>query len=324
DGRALGLTAPRPEGQHAALTRAYRNAGVSPARVGLVEAHGTGTVVGDRTELATLTKVFTEAGAAAGSCTIGSVKSQIGHTKCAAGLAGLIKTALALHTGVKPPTLHISEPNPAWDAATSPFVFQSAAQPWAEPAEDRIAGVSAFGFGGTNFHVVLGAHDSVPPAQAADEWPAELFTFATEAAARDLLTLASDVPAGYEPWRLRDLALSASRRAEGRGARLAIVASTVDELVSLLREALDGRDPAGVFRGEGTEPGEVAVLFPGQGSQRPGMFAELFVAFPDLQRYLRLDPATAGVVFGPAVFGEPARQAAADRVTDTRVAQPAL
>ncbi|RSD07361.1 type I polyketide synthase [Amycolatopsis eburnea] len=324
DGRALGLTAPRPEGQHAALTRAYRNAGVSPARVGLVEAHGTGTVVGDRTELTTLTKVFTEAGAAPGSCTIGSVKSQIGHTKCAAGLAGLIKTALALHTGVKPPTLHLSAPNPAWDAATSPFVFQSAAQPWAAPAADRIAGVSAFGFGGTNFHVVLGAHDSVPPAQAADEWPAELFTFATDAAARDLLALAADVPAGYEPWRLRDLALSASRRAEGRDARLAIVASTVDELVSLLREALDGRDPAGVFRGEGAEPGEVAVLFPGQGSQRPGMFAELFVAFPDLQRYLRLDPATAGVVFGPAVFGEPARQAAADRVTDTRVAQPAL
>ncbi|WP_439380238.1 SDR family NAD(P)-dependent oxidoreductase [Amycolatopsis lexingtonensis] len=324
DGRALGLTAPRPEGQHAALTRAYRNAGVSPAQVGLVEAHGTGTVVGDRTELATLTKVFTEAGRAPGGCTIGSVKSQIGHTKCAAGLAGLIKTALALHTGVKPPTLHISAPNPAWDAETSPFVFQSAAQPWAAPAAERIAGVSAFGFGGTNFHVVLGAHDSVPPAQAADEWPAELFTFATEAAARDLLALASDAPGGYEPWRLRDLALSASRRAEGRAARLAVVASTVDELVSLLREALDGREPAGVFRGDGTEPGAVAVLFPGQGSQRPGMFAELFVAFPELQRYLRLDPATAGVVFGPAVFGEPPRRAAEDRVTDTRVAQPAL
>ncbi|WP_370963252.1 SDR family NAD(P)-dependent oxidoreductase [Amycolatopsis sp. cg9] len=324
DGRALGLTAPRPEGQRTALTRAYRNAGVSPARVGLVEAHGTGTVVGDRTELATLTKVFSEAGAAPGGCTIGSVKSQIGHTKCAAGLAGLIKTALALHTGVKPPTLHISAPNPAWDAETSPFVFQSAAQPWAAPAADRIAGVSAFGFGGTNFHVVLGAHDSVPPAQAADEWPAELFTFETEAAARDLLALASDVPAGYEPWRLRDLALSTSRRAAGRAARLAVVASTVDELVSRLREALDGRDPAGVFRGDGSEPGSVAVLFPGQGSQRPGMFAELFVAFPDLQRYLRLDPVTAGAVFGPAVFGEAARQASADRVTDTRVAQPAL
>jgi acyl transferase domain-containing protein/NAD(P)H-dependent flavin oxidoreductase YrpB (nitropropane dioxygenase family)/acyl carrier protein len=324
DGRALGLTAPRPEGQHTALTRAYRNAGVSPARVGLVEAHGTGTVVGDRTELATLTKVFTEAGAEPGGCTIGSVKSQIGHTKCAAGLAGLIKTALALHTGVKPPTLHLSSPNAAWDPETSPFVFQSAAQPWAAPPAERIAGVSAFGFGGTNFHVVLGAHDSVPPAQTADEWPAELFLFATDAAARDLLALAEDVPAGHRPWRLRDLALSASRRAEGRPVRFAVVASTVDELTGLLHQALDGRDVPGVYRAGSAEPGEVAVLFPGQGSQRPGMFAELFVAFPELQRYLRLDPPTADVVFGPAVFGEQARQDAADRVTDTRVAQPAL
>ncbi|SEF21774.1 Acyl transferase domain-containing protein [Amycolatopsis pretoriensis] len=324
DGRALGLTAPRPEGQHTALTRAYRNAGVSPARVGLVEAHGTGTVVGDRTELGTLTKVFTEAGAAPGGCTIGSVKSQIGHTKCAAGLAGLIKTALALHTGVKPPTLHLSAPNPAWDASTSPFVFQTAAQPWAAPPAERLAGVSAFGFGGTNFHVVLGAHDSVPPALSADEWPAELFVFGTDAAARDLLALASDVPAGAQPWRLRDLALSATLRAQGRPVRLAVVASTVDELTGLLRSALAGQDVPGVYRAGSGEPGEVAVLFPGQGSQRPGMFAELFVAFPELQRYLRLDPPTADVVFGPAVFGEPARQAFADRVTDTRVAQPAL
>ncbi|WP_284749693.1 type I polyketide synthase [Amycolatopsis sp. RTGN1] len=326
DGRALGLTAPRPEGQHTALTRAYRNAGVSPARVGLVEAHGTGTVVGDRTELGTLTKVFTEAGAAPGGCTIGSVKSQIGHTKCAAGLAGLIKTALALHTGVKPPTLHLSSPNAAWDASTSPFVFQTAAQPWAAPAAERIAGVSAFGFGGTNFHVVLGAHDGVPPAQTAQEWPAELFLFTSDAAVRDLLALASDVPAGRQPWRLRDLALSASRRAEAAGGRvrLAVVASTVDELTTVLRQALAGQDSPGLYRAGEDEPGDVAVLFPGQGSQRPGMFAELFVAFPELQRYLRLDPPTADVVFGPAAFGERARQELADRVTDTRVAQPAL
>ncbi|HEV7628064.1 MAG TPA: beta-ketoacyl synthase N-terminal-like domain-containing protein, partial [Streptomyces sp.] len=121
DGRALGLTAPRPEGQRAALTRAYANAGVSPAQVGLIEAHGTGTVVGDRTELSTLTEVFTEAGAAPGNCAIGSVKSQIGHTKCAAGLAGLIKTTLSLYHGVKPPTLHISQPNKAWEKEGSPF-----------------------------------------------------------------------------------------------------------------------------------------------------------------------------------------------------------
>jgi acyl transferase domain-containing protein len=103
DGRSLGLTAPRPEGQRLALERAYRMAGISPAEVGLVEAHGTGTVVGDRTELATLTELFTERGAATGGCSLGSVKSQIGHTKCAAGVAGIVKAACALHGGVLPP-----------------------------------------------------------------------------------------------------------------------------------------------------------------------------------------------------------------------------
>ncbi len=164
DGRSLGLTAPRPEGQRAALERAYRNAGVSPADVGLVEAHGTGTVVGDRTELSILSQVFTESGAETGSCALGSVKSQIGHTKCAAGLAGLIKTVLSLYTGVKPPTLHMKQPNPAWQEDSSPFVFHARPRPWAAPAEERVAGLSAFGFGGTNFHAVIGAYgDAVPP-----------------------------------------------------------------------------------------------------------------------------------------------------------------
>ena len=107
DGRHLGLTAPRKEGQLRALERAYAQAGRSPAEVGLVEAHGTGTVVGDRTELATLTEVFDAGGAGVGSCVLGSVKSQIGHTKCAAGLAGLIKVARSLHHGVLPPTVNL-------------------------------------------------------------------------------------------------------------------------------------------------------------------------------------------------------------------------
>ncbi|MFJ8916275.1 SDR family oxidoreductase [Amycolatopsis sp. NPDC102389] len=323
DGRALGLTAPRPEGQHNALTRAYRNAGISPSRVGLVEAHGTGTVVGDRTELATLTKVFTEAGAEPGRCALGSVKSQIGHTKCAAGLAGLIKASLALHTGVKPPTLHLAKPNPAWDPETSPFAFHTEARPWA--GTERVAGVSAFGFGGTNFHVVLTAHDgAVPPAKTLDEWPAELFLFAgkDDKDAEDLLA------ATGQGWRLRDLALAASRRAERRGgpARFAILASTVDELASSLRRAMAGErdETAGIFAADDTPLGEIAFLFPGQGSQRPGMFAELFVAFPELRRYLAHAGSTVDALFPPAAFDDAGREAQRARLTDTRAAQPAL
>src|SRR5262249_49483881 len=174
DGKSLGLTAPRKDGQVRALERAYRMANVSPAEVGLVEAHGTGTVVGDKTELATLTEVYQRAGAATGSCVLGSVKSQIGHTKCAAGMAGLIKAALAIHHGALPPTLNIKKPNAAWKPDDSPFVFLDQARPW--PVEERVAAVSAFGFGGTNFHAVLAA----PRAQTkkpTPAWPAELLLF---------------------------------------------------------------------------------------------------------------------------------------------------
>ncbi|WP_344319495.1 beta-ketoacyl synthase N-terminal-like domain-containing protein, partial [Streptomyces yatensis] len=338
DGRGLGLTAPRPEGQRAALTRAYANARVSPAEVGLIEAHGTGTVVGDRTELATLTEVFREHGAEPGSCAIGSVKSQIGHTKCAAGLAGLIKTALALHHGVKPPTLHLGNPNPAWEADTSPFAFHTATAPWAVEPADRIAGVSAFGFGGTNFHVVLRAHDQAPAAHALDAWPAELFTFrghqeqAAIKAVRALLTLIEQ-DGGHA--RLRDLARHAAHRSDqaavrGEPVQIAVVARSSAELPQLLRRAAEGEHaPADGIHLARAVPrevaeGQLALLFPGQGSQRPGMLAPLFVAFPGLHRHLHLGARWADALFPPAALDAEAAARTQARITDTAVAQPAL
>jgi acyl transferase domain-containing protein/NAD(P)H-dependent flavin oxidoreductase YrpB (nitropropane dioxygenase family)/NAD(P)-dependent dehydrogenase (short-subunit alcohol dehydrogenase family) len=331
DGRSLGLTAPRPEGQRRALDRAYQMAGISPAEVGLIEAHGTGTVVGDRTELAVLTELFTAAGTPTGSCTLGSVKSQIGHTKCTAGLAGLIKAARAVHTGIRPPTGQLRDPNAYWDRNSSPFSFDVAVRPWASTAR-RVAGVSAFGFGGTNFHAVLSSYEGAPePRHGLDVWPAELFLFtgvdrAAAVAEMDRLAelLAANDAAG-RAWQLRDLARTACGARRGR-VWAAVVADDLDDLAAKLDRARQAAATDGVFitSDEGATAGQVAFLFPGQGSQRPGMLADLFVAFPRLRRFLELGGRWADAMFPPAAFSkeESARQRAA--LTDTRVAQPAL
>ncbi|HWH11218.1 MAG TPA: SDR family NAD(P)-dependent oxidoreductase [Solirubrobacteraceae bacterium] len=336
DGRSLGLTAPRAEGQRRAMQRSYAMAGVSPADVGLIEAHGTGTVVGDRTELSALTDVFRDAGAASGDCALGSVKSQIGHTKCAAGIAGLIKAALAVHTGVRPPTINLTRPSDGWDAETSPFCFDQKPRVWSDPAAERFAGISAFGFGGTNFHAVIGGYAGAPePDQTFDQWPAELFLFhgadpddaATELDRLAALIRAND--AAGRPWRLRDLARTISARSGP--VHLALVADDLDELPELLdrgRARLSGeRSPTrdAVFGADRTaEPGKLAFVFPGQGSQRPGMLADLFMAFPSARSHLDAGRKWLGAMFPPAAFTPEQLAAQHAAITDTRVAQPTL
>jgi acyl transferase domain-containing protein/NAD(P)H-dependent flavin oxidoreductase YrpB (nitropropane dioxygenase family)/NADP-dependent 3-hydroxy acid dehydrogenase YdfG len=338
DGRHLGLTAPRKEGQQRAVHRALAQAGHAPTSIGLLEAHGTGTVVGDRTEMATLTEVFAEAGVEPGATVLGSVKSQIGHTKCAAGLAGLIKVAKAVHHGVLPPTVNLVEPNPYYDAETSPFRFLHQARPWA--AATRRAGVSAFGFGGTNFHAVVSSYDGGDrPAHGAVQWPAELFLVRGATAAdadRALDQLASTVAAVLDSdpdgqrHPLRDLAHAVCRAGTGP-VRAAFVAASLTELATAVDTARAGTADAGagVFladaeRAADAQAPTVGFLYPGQGSQRPGMLADLFVTFGGLDDLLRLGERWAPQLFPPAAFTREERAAQHEAITATDVAQPTL
>jgi acyl transferase domain-containing protein len=155
DGRAQSVLSPRVEGEELAIRRAYDAAGISPDSVGLIEAHGTGTTVGDAVEVEALGRVFGPRGRTP-SCALGTVKSMIGHLIPAAGIAGLIKTALALHHKVLPPTLRCDNPNPRLGLNQTPFYISREARPWIHGAKTpRRAAVNAFGFGGINAHAVL-------------------------------------------------------------------------------------------------------------------------------------------------------------------------
>ena len=175
DGREVSVMAPRVEGEELALRRAYADAGVSPRTVGLLEAHGTGTAVGDVTEVRALRRVFGERGDELPRCALGTVKSMISHTIPAAGVAGLIKTALALHHRVLPPTLNCDEPNPKLELERTPFYLNTETRPWIHGGpEPRRAGINAFGFGGINAHAVLEEFDSPSTAEHRPPWDSEV------------------------------------------------------------------------------------------------------------------------------------------------------
>ena len=158
DGKGKGITAPNPAGQKLAIERAWKKAGLSPSTVSLVEGHGTSTRVGDVVEVESLTEVLSSFHLPTGSVALGSVKSNIGHLKGAAGAAGLLKTALALRDKVLPPSAQCERPNPDIDFAHSPLRVNTELTPWNSRDGVRRACLSAFGFGGTNFHAVLEEH----------------------------------------------------------------------------------------------------------------------------------------------------------------------
>lgn len=347
DGKDKGLTAPRPEGQMRALRRAYEKAGFSMNTVGLIEAHGTGTVAGDRSEARSLSSAFTESGAGVQSCALGSVKSMIGHTKCTAGIAGMLKAALAIHHRVLPPTIGVNKPNPEAKFAESPFFVNTEPQPWVSRGVPRRAGVSAFGFGGTNFHTVLEEAGASSAAPGAADWPAELVLFRGNAAAdilRSVRSIAAALGAGATP-RLADLAAAActEARRQGGDAALALVTTSLDDLREKLARAGDMiekspnkafDDPRGAFFAPAAGRGaKVGMLFPGQGSQYVGMMRDLAMTLPfvreafehaDRELAEALGQPLSRFVWPIPRFDDEDRRRDDAALRDTRVAQPAM
>ncbi|WP_409435810.1 SDR family NAD(P)-dependent oxidoreductase [Mycobacterium sp. SMC-14] len=346
DGRAKSIYAPSPDGQAKALRRAYEAAGYGPETVGLVEAHGTGTKAGDVAEFTALRRVFDESGRADRQwCAVGSVKSQVGHTKGAAGACGLFKTVMALHHKTLPPTIKIDRPNPGLEIESSPFYLSTQTKPWiADQNVPRRASVSAFGFGGTNFHITLeeysGAGKHAPRYRS---WDSELVVLGAESAAA-LAAQAGELAASLvdSPDMLGYLARSTQSAYDAtRPHRLAVVANSVEGLRTMLGEAAaklqtssgetSFSSPKGYYY-SCQQAGPVALLFPGQGSQYVGMGADIPQLYePALAPWelaradlLNADRDLHDVVWPKTAFSEEDRAAQAAELTKTEWAQPGI
>jgi|CZKS01.1.fsa_nt_gi acyl transferase domain-containing protein/NAD(P)-dependent dehydrogenase (short-subunit alcohol dehydrogenase family)/acyl carrier protein len=299
DGKGKGITAPNPVGQRLSIERAWHNAGLSPATATLIEGHGTSTPVGDVVEAQSLNEVLSSYQLPRGSVALGSVKSNIGHLKSAAGAVGLLKTALALRDKVLPPSVHCEHPNPDIDFDHSPLRVNTELRPWTVAADSiRRAGVSAFGFGGTNFHAVL---EEYIPHRLNGNGKRSIAVGVTQPAAvhkaplRGALVIGAPSDSALSE-RLRSVQKAAeSGRAPAPSApaesdlrapeRLAIDYADAAELADKSAKALKGlvaNQPAvwkalraqGIFRGHGPAP-KVAFLYTGQGSQYVNMLKSL-------------------------------------------------
>jgi len=301
DGKFKSIYAPRSGGQAKALRRAYEDANVEPLSIGMIEAHGTGTAAGDVAEFEGLKEVFTEKKPEKFGypdyqhIALGSIKSQIGHTKAAAGIAGLIKTALALHHKILPPSINIDRPSKKLGIENTPFYLNTEPRPWITDGEPRRAGVSAFGFGGTNFHYVLEEFQDVHSGPFRMQKTSKT-VFLSAATPKELDKACNDLLAeleteGAEQRHSQLLESSREDSIPKKHARLGFVTDSLENTVELLGQAISTLESKAdktewnvkgiVYREKALETkGKVVALFSGQGSQYLNMAKELFFNFP--------------------------------------------
>ncbi|MFB1483789.1 type I polyketide synthase [Corallococcus sp. RDP092CA] len=338
DGPSGGITVPSGPAQQAVIRGALENGGVEPAQVRFVETHGTGTALGDPIEAGALGAVFGASHARSRPLVIGSVKSNVGHLENAAGIAGLLKVVLALKHEALPPSLHFQRPSPHIPWERLPLEVATGLLPWPAGQGRRLAGVSSFGFSGTNVHVVLEeapSTDALPARPGAVSTsgepprarPAHLLPLSarTEPALRELARSYAAHLDAHPTVPLPDVCYSAGTGRSPFPHRLAVTAATPSEAREALSAFSEGRESTAAVAGDGATPPKLAFLFTGQGSQSARMGQQLFDAEPAFRRTVEECDALLRPHLGesllPVLF---AQGAEASRLDDTRFTQPAL
>ncbi len=322
----VGYTAPSVDGQAEVIASAYAVAEIDPTTVGYIEAHGTGTALGDPVEVAALSQVFSENSDQTSFCAIGSVKSNIGHLDAGAGVAGLIKLALALHHKQIPPSLNCDQPNPVINFSQTPFYVNTELQAWAETAHPRRGGISSFAVGGTNVHMVLEEAPAMPRTKTEPQPQLFVLSAKTETAlAGQSQQLAAYLQANPTT-ELADIAFTLQQGRKGFNLRRAFVCHDQQEAYQALTQL--GSDQ--VFSATSPEATRaVNFMFPGQGSQYVNMSHELYQHNPIFRKTVDhcadlLKPQL-GIDLRTIIFAAADQTAfASQQLAQTMYAQPAL
>ncbi len=328
DGHSNGITVPNGQAQEAAMRAACERAGVAPRDVQYVEAHGTGTPVGDPVEAAAIGRVFCEGRPAGERLVIGSVKTNIGHLEAAAGVAGLIKTALSLKHRRIPGQLHHRTPNPAIDFAGLRLHVQTEPGDWPPADGPRLAGVNSFGFGGTNAHVVLQEPPAEqPPTPRTDDPRHRLVPVSARSpeALADTAAALADALTGDDAPDLRDVGHTRALRRDHHEHRAAVVAATAAEAADKLRALAAGRPVKGVATGHaptGERP-KVAFVCSGMGPQWWAMARRLLETEPVFRAAVERCDRELGAHTGWSLLDELLAREEDSRMAETEVAQPA-